>query len=143
MSSETHGTSDIPPSTDVAAQAYLCNYFEFHIKLRLPRVKLEAQQAAMKDVGQRHHAHVSRNAFKKDTGTGDVMWFMTLRMYGVAHGTSFELFEKCVADVREQGLEIVSMQREYAMYDSNVALDKGWIEALIPASPGAFRTLPK
>jgi hypothetical protein len=132
----------IPPTTDAQSQAFPSNYFEFHIKLQLPKDRVEEQQAVMKRIGQTHHAHVSRNAFKKDSA-GNVIWFMTMRMYGMAMASAFEMFELCVEDVRNSGLDIVSMQREYAVYDSNVGLDKGWIDLPIPTTPGGYTTQPE
>jgi len=145
LSSDTHVPTDsiMPPNSDAVAQRFLCNYYEFHIKVRLLASQgIDAQRRLLQEVGQRHHAHVSRNAFKKESSTGDEVRFLTLRMYGIARDKSFELFNQCVEDVRKAGLDIASMQREYSVYDSNVSMDAGWMEA-IPNSPGAFRTIPE
>eukprot|EP00760_Papus_ankaliazontas_P023071 PhM_4_TR19141/c0_g1_i1/m.35633 len=133
--------SYVPPHSEKEAQLFMCNYFEFHIKIKIPAEKIAAHQDAMRELGKKHNAHVSRNAFKKEHDY--VLWFMTQRMYGIGRDEAFGLFEACVADVKAHGLNIMSMQRELAVYDSNVGLDKGWIDARIPGTPGAFMTLPQ
>mmetsp|Transcript_27063 Transcript_27063/g.30180 ORF Transcript_27063/g.30180 Transcript_27063/m.30180 type:complete len:222 (+) Transcript_27063:67-732(+) len=104
------------------------NYFEFHIKLDLTKSQSE-DTSILQKLCDNHVAHLSRNAMTKKKDGGEFR-FVTQRMYGIGKTLAGERFASCVDDFKKNGFVIHSSQREYAVYDSNIALDDGWIEAL-------------
>jgi inosine/xanthosine triphosphate pyrophosphatase family protein len=128
------------PVTDTEAQRLSPeNYFEFHIKLRLPG---DCPLEPLRMLAERHGARLSRNALSKSVQTssaGEVVesWqrrFVNLRLYQVGRDTALERFQACVEDLEQSGYAIEKLIREYSVYDSNVALDRGWIDRHATAS---------
>ncbi len=105
-------TSDYPPNC----------YFEFHVKLLLE----PGQAAALLPLCARHNAHLSRNALK--TVAQGEHRFVTQRMHKVGRSEAVARFEACVAELIDEGYAVVSRQREFSVYDTNVNLDAEWLE---------------
>jgi hypothetical protein len=99
------------------------NYFEHHIKLLRDAT---APADVLLQVCERHGAHLSRNAFRQLT-PGREERFVTLRSYGLGQVTSERDLTRLLAGVREIGETIVEVESEYCVYDSNLALDAGWL----------------
>ena len=97
------------------------NYFEFHAKILIS----PDNENTVKGLCKTHDAHLSRNAFKK-LEFGDHR-FLTLRIYGVGQKTSFQRFDRLLNDLDQHLINIIQSQREYAVWDTNVRLDAGWI----------------
>jgi hypothetical protein len=97
-------------------------YFEFHAKLLLD----PAQIPQLLPLCAAHAAHLSRNALKA-VGTREHR-FVTQRIYGVGRGEAVGRFEACTAALVAAGFEIVSRQREFSVYDTNVNLDAEWLD---------------
>src|SRR4051794_33309960 len=114
------------PRTDAEAATFpASNYFEFHVKALLgPGADLDALRA----VCDSHAAHLSSNALKRDTA-GQSERFVTLRAYGVGRVTAEARFEALTDALTRAGFELGGRLREYAIYDSNVGVDAGWIDA--------------
>jgi len=134
----------VPENGDEAVTLPVGNYFEFHVKvpLGIPHHKhgLEMSEhmncpsnCIWKLCSGNFHAHLSRNAFKVHTHTQVQERFATMRMYKIGKDTALSQFNAFLTALTAQGYEILSKQREYSVYDSNVALDQGWID-LIPLS---------
>jgi hypothetical protein len=114
------------PQTDEEAMAFPAgNYFEFHVKVLLPAT---ADLDALRRVCKRHAAHLSSNALKRDEG-GRTQRFVTQRVYGVGRLNAELAFEALQTDLLAAGFVLTNRLREYTIFDSNVAVDAGWIDA--------------
>jgi len=80
----------------------------------------------LEKICQTHKAHLSTNAFKI-TDNGTQHRFVTLRLFRVGKNTALRQFDDCISAIEQAGYKVVTKQREYAVYDSNVLLDVGWI----------------
>ena len=78
-------------------------------------------------------AHLSRNALQRDED-GRTQRFVTQRLYGVGRARALERFEELLGRLSADGYALSNKLREYTLYDSNVAVDAGWIDA--PAGTG-------
>ena len=108
------------------AEAEPGRYFEHHARLALPGDHdLMALAAACRLQG----AHLSRNALRHDP-TGVATRFVTRRGFGVGRATAEAAFEVVLAMLRARGLTPRRVQREYAVLDTNLELDRGWIDPL-------------
>jgi hypothetical protein len=123
-------TNDGVPASDEEARAFPPgNYFEFHVKLTLPA---EGDLESVRAVCGRHKAHLSSNALKRD---GDAAQrFVTMRVYGAGRVRSEAMFDELYQELNALGYPLSNKLREYAIYDSNVAVDAGWIDP--PAGVG-------
>jgi len=119
-------TQGVPETEEDAEKMSRSNYFEFHIKLDLSHHQT-SNLSQLNHICSTHNAHLSRNAFKV-TETGNQERFVTMRMYFIGKKTAMARYEACLAALSQGGFNITSKQREYAVYDSNVGLDAGWIE---------------
>ena len=91
-------------------------YFEWHGKLQVDRLEALRSKCAA------HDAHLSRNALKNDPHRR----FVTVRDYESL--TVFkERVKKLKTSLQEEHWIFSKEEFEYCIYDSNVALDKGWI----------------
>jgi hypothetical protein len=124
-------SAGVPDSDEEAVRLPSDNYFEFHLKLLLPP---DADLAALRACCDRHDARLSRNAFKVRQD-GRTERFVTQRRYGVGRRTAFAGLAELERDLARVGFSVVSRQREYAIFDSDVGLDAGWIDA--PGVEGA------
>jgi hypothetical protein len=114
------------PQTDAdgAAEPFE-RYFEHHVKLALPAAPVAALKAAT-DAGAAHGARLSRNA-RHRTGDGGQHRFLTQRCRRVGLATATARLDRLVADLRAAGLEIVKVEQEYVVEDSNLEHDAGWL----------------
>lgn len=129
------------PATDAEAAALSPhNYFEVHWKLRLPRGG--AELPALARLAAAHGARLSRSALKRassggEGGVGHEQRFVTLRLYDCGRERAAERVRRLTDELAEHGYHVLTTIREYAVYDSNVAMDAGWIDAPGPtARPG-------
>lgn len=99
-------------------------YFEHHVKLLMDAA---THLHALAELVTPHGAHVSWNA-RRVLDTGRQERFVTQRCHGVGLATAGDRFEALCAALRRHGYSIVSMEREYVVYDSDASLDAGWIE---------------
>lgn len=121
------GNADVPV-TDAQAKSHAPkNYFEHHIKLLRER---EASRETLVEVCAARGAHLSRNAFR-ELDTGHEERFVTLRTYGAGAETSQSQLAGLLEDLDELGEDVIEVESEYCVYDSNLALDDGWL----PATP--------
>lgn len=118
----TGANRDIPLSDEEAAEAPE-NYFEYHIKVRLPR---DAEVAALTALAESHGAHLSRNA-RKIFADGTSERFVTLRVYDVGKRSADERFEALREALGGAGHSLSEPTREYTVYDSNTKVDDGWL----------------
>lgn len=94
-------------------------YFEFHLKVVVEAKEEEKLQCVLKP----HKAHLSRSSLKNETGRK----FVTLRLYGVGRKQSFAQLASLDRDV-SQYFTVISVEKEFCIFDSNERLDRGWID---------------
>ncbi|MDB4938755.1 MAG: ankyrin [Labilithrix sp.] len=123
---EAHGRLQWTPETDEEARrGPSTSYFEFHMKLALPaHADLAAIGRRFKELG----AHLSRNAHRAAGADGLAEHFVTVRAYGVGRATAEARFATFCAEVERAGYVVRNRIREYTVFDTNVALDRGWID---------------
>lgn len=120
---EATGANRDIPRTDAEAAEAPKNYFEFHIKVRLPA------DAALEPLGalaEAHGAHLSRNARKQfDDGTSER--FVTMRVYDAGKVSADQRFARLRERLLAAGHVLSEPIREYTVYDSNTSVDDGWL----------------
>ncbi|WP_241562506.1 hypothetical protein [Streptomyces hoynatensis] len=114
------------PQHDAAAGAgHPGRYFEHHVKLLLPPGH---DRAALERLVLPHAAHVSWNA-RRVRADGHEERFVTQRCARVGRATAEERLTALLEALAAPPVphRIVEVEREYVVYDSNLALDDGWI----------------
>jgi non-canonical purine NTP pyrophosphatase (RdgB/HAM1 family) len=120
---EALGNNAEIPETDEAAAERPAGYFELHVKLVLPAgASLDAVHAACEP----HGARLSRNANKRRPDGAEER-FVTARVPALGRARAEERFAALEASISTLGLPVTARHREYTVYDSDVALDRGWI----------------
>jgi hypothetical protein len=114
------------PGSDEEAQAFPPgNYFEFHVKATLPP---GADLEPLRELCRRHGAHLSSNALKREED-GRTQRFVTLRVYEAGRVRAEAVFDRLLQDLQASGYTLSNRLREYTIYDSNITIDAGWIDA--------------
>jgi hypothetical protein len=111
--------ADVPPFDAGDAG----RYFESHIKLRLPTCSDLAALAAFATARQ---AHLSANARRVAAG-GEQTRFVTQRVQGAGCLRAVAEADALAQALTELGYAVVGVETEYVVYDSNLAIDAGWI----------------
>ncbi|MGV4984736.1 hypothetical protein ACVB8X_13135 [Streptomyces sp. NRAIS4] len=97
-------------------------YFEHHVKLLLDAdTGLDALAARVVP----HGAHLSWNA-RRVRGGGRHERFVTQRCRGARDAEAAAALRRLLAEL--DGLEVLSVEREFVLYDSDESVDDGWIE---------------
>ncbi|HEY9841841.1 MAG TPA: hypothetical protein V6D23_15370 [Candidatus Obscuribacterales bacterium] len=102
----------------------LPGYFEHHLRLRLP---LDLELAPLAAELKRFDGHLSANALIKDLG-GFQERYVTQRFYGVGLNFATQQLERLLSYCSERALSVTRRIQEYIVYDSDIGLDRGWIE---------------
>lgn len=112
------------PQSDAEADGHPADrYFEHHIKLLLDNRVLVSP---LEQIAERHGAQLSRNALRvRDDDRHER--FVTQRCYSVGRGESRRRLETLLCEVAAFGHPILEVEEEYVVYDSNLAVDAGWI----------------
>jgi hypothetical protein len=125
------GSENCPIEDEDVKNFPLTNYFEFHAKISVPctqdQVETDQMNLMIKELCAKHQAHLSRNAFKKFDKNEHR--FLTLRLYGIGQKKAFARFDALLDALKDQMIEVVGTQREYAVWDTNVNHDAGWIDS--------------
>lgn len=98
-------------------------YFEHHLKLIIPA---DFDRGALESLVTPHGAHVSWNARRVLPGSRHER-FVTQRCRGTAEAAG-RACDALVAALAGSGYEILSEEREFVLYDSDLTVDDGWIE---------------
>jgi hypothetical protein len=114
----------VPASDEDAALLPAGNYFEFHAKVTLPK---GADLAPLRTLCGTHQAHLSRNALESDKEGCER--FVTLRVHAAGRARAEQAFDALLADLDNAGHVVTNRLREYTIYDSNRAVDAGWLDA--------------
>ena len=106
---------------DPVSQCPEGSYFEFHLKI--PVTDLQ-EWNRLADICKEKNAHISFNAFKKET-----IPLVTLRLPGhIGSKKAIELKDELMEWLKSNGFHSNSgIQCEYSVYDTNMGLDKGWL----------------
>jgi hypothetical protein len=114
---------DVPTIDDDALLQPCCNYFEHHVKLLR---QVTAGRELLLRVCLDHTAHLSSNAWR-EPADGFEERFVTLRSYRTGRSASQQQLRCLVAALEEAGEQIIDVESEYTVHDSNLALDAGWL----------------
>lgn len=90
-------------------------YFEWHCKVAY------LHQAELRVLCEQHGAHLSANALRGESATR----FVTLREFGPA--AEFERRVAALSTALHQRWPLLKQEAECCLYDSNQALDAGWL----------------
>ncbi|MFF1869254.1 hypothetical protein [Kitasatospora herbaricolor] len=120
----TPWTSGVPATDAAAARLGPAFYFEHHLKVLLGP---GAGREDLAGVSGAHTAHVSWNARRTDPA-GRQERFVTQRCHGVGLDTAGGRLARLIGAVSGAGFEIVSVEREFVVSDSDLTVDHGWIE---------------
>ena len=98
-------------------------YLEHHVKVRTgaPRVPVLSQ------LGLRHAAHLSRNAFKR-LPNGVEERFLTQRFEVAAALPARRALLELVSALEDEAIQVLKSEREWVLYDDNLMLDHGWLK---------------
>jgi hypothetical protein len=100
-------------------------YFEHHVKVLLSGPDpTEALRAAVRP----HGGHVSRNA-RRLLADGRHERFVTQRCHGVGRADARVRLAALRAAIDAFGVPVLEVEEEYVVYDDNLGLDAGWIDA--------------
>ncbi|MGP3973682.1 hypothetical protein ACTWQF_06480 [Streptomyces sp. 8N114] len=125
------------PATDAEGAALgPAYYFEHHVKLLLPP---DAQTVGLARLAVRHAAHLSRNA-RRVRDDGQREQFVTQRCREVGSATAGRRLDALLTALSSLPYEILSVEREFVVYDSAEALDSGWIAEERAETEGAVRS---
>jgi hypothetical protein len=116
----------VPVGDDAEARrlAALGLHFEHHVSLMLdPGCDL----AALEQLVTPHQAHLSWNA-RKIGVDGLERRFVTQRCHGVGRESAQERLDTLLASLRDAGHRWDDVEREFVVYDSDAAVDDGWID---------------
>jgi len=131
------GTCNGLPQSIKEAMLFPHNYFEFHLKVVLFRSELSRLSIIAKQYG----AHLSRNALTQDKESGAITHFLTLRFYAIGEADACARFHILHEALKAQKFTVAKTETEYAVFDSNVQLDAGWIDTPSPSSSPFLRAL--
>jgi hypothetical protein len=118
----------VPGTDDAAAILGPRYYFEHHIKLLLP-AGVEPERLAEAITG--HRAHVSANA-RQVRPDGRTERFVTQRCRAVGDQTAQTSLAALLAVLPDD--QILSVEREFVILDTNESVDEGWITEAAVAS---------
>jgi hypothetical protein len=118
------GNRDVPRTDDEAAHHPRDRYFEHHVKLLLDAI---AGVDPVTSIAQRHQAHVSRNALRV-RADGRHERFVTQRCHGVGSETAHRKLDALLNALTEQRYEVIDVEQEFVVYDSDLTIDAGWIQ---------------
>jgi hypothetical protein len=115
---------DVPDSDAEAADRHPGRYFEHHVKLALAE-GTDVRPLAGLACG--YAAHLSRNARRvRDDGVSER--FVTQRCHSVGRAAARERLGALLAALGAGEYKILSVEEEFVVYDSNPAVDAGWLD---------------
>ncbi|MFD9904342.1 hypothetical protein [Streptomyces sp. NPDC059063] len=116
----------VPQDDAAAARQDPALHFEHHVKLLLPPGH---DRDALAALAVPHAAHVSWNARRTRADSREER-FVTQRCHGVGRATAEARLSALLADLTDLAdVDVLEVEREFVLYDTNLALDDGWIEA--------------
>ncbi|ROO59045.1 nucleotidyltransferase AbiEii toxin of type IV toxin-antitoxin system [Micromonospora sp. Llam0] len=116
----------VPQSDEQAVAEPPGRYFEHHVKLLLTRTTV-ADLAAITDLVVPYGARLSRNA-RRETADGAQERFVNQRCHGVGLITAKQRLDELLQALNAAGHEIVRVEQEYVVFDSDLHHDQGWLD---------------
>ncbi|NSC24729.1 hypothetical protein FM076_27670 [Streptomyces albus subsp. chlorinus] len=113
----------VPGTDEEGAALGSARYFEHHVKLLLPP---DADPAPLARAVSGHTAHLSRNA-RRTREDGQRECFVTQRCHRTGGTTAARRLDALMAALAAFPYEILSVEREFVVYDSALTLDAGWL----------------
>ncbi|WP_327356194.1 hypothetical protein [Streptomyces sp. NBC_01304] len=113
---------EVPRDADADRFTFGERHFEHHVKLLLDA---GFDRAALTGVAVAHGAHLSWNARRVREG-GRHERFLTQRCFGVGAESAGRELDALLAGL--SAYEVVGVEREFVLYDSDLSVDDGWIE---------------
>lgn len=117
----------IPLSDAQAKEIPGDSYFEYHIKVDAP-VSPENDEALKHLARKLTETLGIKIPFSCNNMRGKNQRFLNARTYGMGLEASSAVVEKICAAIREQGFPVGKVIREFIVFDTNKALDQGWLE---------------
>jgi hypothetical protein len=104
-------------------------YFEHHLKVLPDPVAPGGADGldALTATAVAHDAHVSWNARRIRGGTDRQERFVTQRCHGVGLPAAQARLAALTRAAEDLSIEIAEVEQEFVVYDSNTAIDEGWI----------------
>jgi hypothetical protein len=127
----------VPQLDEEAATEPEGRYFEHHIKLLLPRPRV-ADLVAVTDLVAPHGARLSRNA-RRERADGAEERFVNQRCHSVGLATARQRLDALVDALQAGGYQIVGVEQEYVVFDSDLRHDQGWLEGPTPSGRALAR----
>ncbi|WP_329116353.1 hypothetical protein [Streptomyces sp. NBC_01465] len=115
---------DVPRTAAEAQELPPGCYFEHHVKVALAD---ESEVAAVRELAERHTAHVSRNA-RRELGASGHERFITQRCRDVGRAEARRRLDALLDALAAVGFKAVEVEEEFVVHDDRPALDSGWIE---------------
>jgi len=117
----------IPRTDEDAAQMPPGLYFEHHIKLNAP-VTPESDDR-LKALGRELTTELGiRVPFSCNNLRGKNQRFLNARTYAMGAERSATVVERIIEAVQARGFSVTKVIEEYVVFDTNKALDGGWLE---------------
>jgi hypothetical protein len=113
----------IPHTLDEVCLEPPGRYFEQHIKLVLDS---DLDLRSLEALATLHDAHMSRNA-RRQRLDGRQERFVTQRCYSCGQGVAQAALQQLLRALQAANYEVMDCEAEYVVYDSNLALDAGWL----------------
>jgi hypothetical protein len=127
----TPWSEGVPRSDAAALDEPAERYFEHHVKLRLP-----SSGRPVTELVTAYGARLSRNA-RRDRPDGAEERFVTQRCHQVGSETARRRLDELLRALLAARHEVLEVEQEYVVHDSNLAHDHGWLTE--PRAPGPIR----
>jgi hypothetical protein len=117
------GNQDIPQSDLEAGSHPAERYFEHHVKLLLAPT---ANIIELREVVSQYSAHLSQNVLHIRSD----LWqerFVTQRCMRFGRSNAQKQLQILLDSIASLGYNPIDIEAEFVVYDSNLALDRGWI----------------
>jgi len=97
-------------------------YFEHHVKLCLHQ---QSDMECLQQIAAHHDARISANA-RRVRLDGHAERFLTQRVFKAGRERAMELLKGLLIDLKNNSFEILEVESEFVVFDSNLTLDDGW-----------------
>ncbi len=125
---ESLAINDGVPQLDEEAHAIPGDtYFEYHIKLKDVEIN-EANDNKLKALSAKLTQDLNIKVPFSCNNLPDYQRFLNARTYKLGFKNSYALIDKIAHAINENGFTIDRIVSEFIAYDTNKALDQGWLE---------------
>lgn len=114
------------PQSNIEALSHPCDrYFEHHIKLLL---ESSADILPLTELAEQHSARLSRNALQTHSDNCNER-FINQRCMKMGRVEAQQKLQKLLNAIACLKYTVIEVEEEFVVYDSNLALDAGWIQS--------------